>query len=73
MQKDGQWVDAHLIAELLNDAGIAVRAGGHCAYPLAHHMGVPGTVRVSFCVYNTLAEVDLFLDALQEIIHYKLL
>ena len=73
VQKDGQWVDAHLIAELLNDAGIAVRAGGHCAYPLAHHMGVPGTVRVSFCVYNTLAEVDLFLDALQEIIHYKLL
>jgi cysteine desulfurase/selenocysteine lyase len=71
--KDGEMVDAHLVAELLNDEGIAVRAGGHCAYPLAQHLEIPGTVRASFYVYNTVAEIDRFLQALDEIVHQKLL
>jgi cysteine desulfurase/selenocysteine lyase len=73
VEKDGEPIDAHLIGELLDDVGIAVRAGGHCAYPLTHRLGVTGTVRASFYVYNTLQEVDDFLAALQDIIRYKLL
>ena len=65
--------DSHLIAQLLDDVGIAVRAGGHCAYPLTRQMNVAGTVRASFYIYNTIAEVDYFLQAIQEIITHKLL
>jgi cysteine desulfurase/selenocysteine lyase len=71
--KEGELADAHLIAEMLNDAGIAVRAGGHCAYPLTSQLNVTGTVRVSFYVYNTFEEVDYFLESLREIIVYRLL
>jgi cysteine desulfurase/selenocysteine lyase len=73
VEKDGALVDAHLVAQLLDDEGIAVRAGGHCAYPLAQRLGVTGTVRVSFYVYNTVQEVDVLVNALQEIIAYKFL
>jgi len=65
--------DAHLIATLLNDEGIAVRSGGHCAYPLATRMGVDGTVRASFYLYNTVAEVDTFLHVLDDIVRHRLL
>jgi len=71
--KDGELVDAHLVAELLNDEGIAVRAGGHCAYPLAQYLEIPGTVRASSYVYNTVAEIERFLQVLDEIVHQKLL
>ncbi len=50
-----------------------MRAGGHCAYPLADRLGVEGAVRASLYIYNTTEEVDFFLDALREIIRYKLL
>ena len=73
VQKEGAVCDAHLVAELLNDVGIAVRAGGHCAYPLMHRLGGRGTVRISVYVYNTVDEVDAFLDALEEIVTHKLL
>jgi cysteine desulfurase/selenocysteine lyase len=73
VEKDGELQDAHLVARLLNDAGIAVRAGGHCAYPLTHRLGVPGTVRVSSYIYNTIREVDSLANALQEIIDHQLL
>lgn len=65
--------DAYLVAELLNDEGIAVRAGGHCAYPLADRLGVEGTVRVSFYIYNTRDEVDRFLEVLEDIVRHRLL
>jgi cysteine desulfurase/selenocysteine lyase len=73
IDKDGAWVDSHLVAQLLDDVGFAVRAGGHCAYPLTKRLQVAGTVRASMYLYNTLDEVDDFLDALREIIVYKLL
>lgn len=50
---------------LLDKQGVAVRTGHHCAQPLMERLGVPGTVRASFAVYNTLAEVDAFLAALR--------
>ena len=65
--------DAHLVAQLLNDEGVAVRSGGQCAYPLADRLGVEGTVRASFYVYNTMAEVECFLEALEDIVQHKLL
>ena len=73
VEKAGELQDAHLIAGLLNNVGIAVRAGGHCAYPLTHRLGVRGTVRASSYIYNTIQEVDFLVSALQEIIDYQLL
>jgi cysteine desulfurase/selenocysteine lyase len=73
VEKHGMPADAHLVAQLLDEAGIAVRAGGHCAYPLAARLGIAGTVRASFYLYNTLSEVDYLLTSLQEIIDHKLL
>lgn len=56
------------IGTLLDRQGIAVRTGHHCAEPLIDHLGVPGTVRVSFAGYNTKEEVDVFIAALRKAI-----
>jgi len=48
----------HDVAALLDDKGIAVRAGHHCAQPLMRRLGVPGTLRASFSVYSTPADVE---------------
>ena len=56
------------IAMLLNAQGIAVRSGTHCAMPLMSVLNCSGTVRVSFSVYNTLQEANVFIDALQKVI-----
>ena len=56
------------IGFLLNQKGIAVRTGHHCAMPLMDHLGIDGTIRASFAPYNTLEEVDYFVDCLQQII-----
>lgn len=50
---------------LLDKLGVAVRTGHHCAQPLMHALGVEGTVRASFAMYNTAEEVDIFIDALK--------
>lgn len=49
----------------LDKMGIAVRTGHHCAQPLMERLGIPGTVRASFAIYNTEAEVDTFAAALR--------
>ncbi|NYS23677.1 cysteine desulfurase [Rhodobacteraceae bacterium 2376] len=56
---------AHDISTVLDKKGIAVRAGQHCAAPLMDHMGVSATCRASFAMYNTRAEVDALVDALE--------
>jgi cysteine desulfurase/selenocysteine lyase len=56
---------AHDISTVLDKKGVAVRAGHHCAQPLMEHMGVPATCRASFGLYNTEAEVDALVDALE--------
>ncbi|WP_243518894.1 MULTISPECIES: aminotransferase class V-fold PLP-dependent enzyme [unclassified Candidatus Cardinium] len=59
----------HLDVGLLLDAkGIALRTGHCCTQPLMNRLGIEGVVRISFAVYNTIEEIDLFLEALQEII-----
>lgn len=52
------------IGMLLDKQGVAVRTGHHCAQPLMERLGVPGTVRASFAVYNTHEEVEAFIKAL---------
>ncbi|MDE5790006.1 MAG: cysteine desulfurase [Muribaculaceae bacterium] len=52
---------------LLDKMGVAVRTGHHCAQPLMERLGVPGTVRASFAVYNTFDEADRFIEALKRV------
>ncbi len=54
------------IGQLLNQQGVAVRTGHHCNQPLMDRFGIPGTIRVSFGVYNTEDDVDIFIDALKK-------
>lgn len=54
------------IGTLLDRQGIATRTGHHCAEPLIDLLGVPGTVRISFGLYNTREDVDRFLEALKK-------
>ena len=56
---------AHDISTVLDKKGVAVRAGQHCAAPLMAHLGVTATCRASFGLYNTEAEVDVLIDALE--------
>ena len=52
----------------MDQMGIAVRTGHHCAQPLMERQGIPGTERASFAVYNTEAEVESFLKAMKRIV-----
>jgi len=56
---------AHDISTILDKKGVAVRAGHHCAQPLMEHLGVTATCRASFGMYNTKAEVDVLIEALE--------
>ena len=55
------------IGFLLDKFGVAVRTGHHCAQPLMERLGIPGTVRTSFAVYNTRKEADIFIEALNRV------
>jgi len=55
---------AHDIAQIMDRYGVAVRAGLHCAEPLAKRLGVTSSTRASFALYNTMEDVDAFVDAL---------
>jgi len=50
---------------LLDNKGIAVRTGHHCAEPLMNRFCIPGTIRASFALYNTKEEIDCMMDALK--------
>ncbi len=55
------------IGMLLDKMGIAVRTGRHCADPVMEHYKIPGSVRISFGVYNTIEEIDHFIEALKKV------
>jgi len=55
----------HDLSTVLDKRGVAVRAGQHCTGPLMDHLGLQGTCRASFGLYNTEAEVDTLVDALE--------
>ena len=56
------------VGTLLDQQGVAVRTGHHCAEPLIDDLGVPGTVRVSFGLYNDKGDIDAFIAALKKAI-----
>ena len=51
-------IHPHDVGAVLDDEGIAVRAGHHCAQPVMRHFGIPATLRASFAFYNTMEEVE---------------
>jgi len=60
-------VHAHDVAQVLNNYGIAVRSGQHCAAPLVTSFGVPAMVRATFYIYNTKEEIDYLVEKLKEV------
>ncbi len=61
-------VHPHDVGTVLDDLGIAVRTGHHCAQPVMERFGVPATTRASFAFYNTRAEIDRLADGVREVI-----
>lgn len=55
------------VGTLLDMMGVAVRTGHHCAQPLIDSLNIPGTVRISFAVYNNFEDIDIFINALQKV------
>jgi len=60
-------VHPHDIGTLLNQDGIAVRTGHHCAQPVMQHFKVPATTRASFSFYNSMAEIDALIAGIQKV------
>ncbi len=60
-------VHAHDVGQILDDEGVAVRVGHHCAWPLHRALGVTATTRASFAAYNTVGEVEALLAALDRV------
>ena len=61
-------IHPHDIGTLLDQLGIAIRAGHHCAMPVMDFFEVPATARASFAVYNTYQEVDVLMDGIRQVI-----
>lgn len=55
----------HDVATIVDQDGIAIRAGHHCAQPLMHYLKAPATSRISFSLYNTKDEIDVLINSLQ--------
>ncbi|ABY24705.1 cysteine desulfurase [Renibacterium salmoninarum ATCC 33209] len=67
---DVEGVHAHDVGQFLDDRGIAVRVGHHCAQPLHRRLGLTASTRASSYLYNTEAEVDVFLQAVADVRAY---
>jgi cysteine desulfurase/selenocysteine lyase len=61
-------VHPHDIGTILDQQGIAIRAGHHCAQPVMQHFKIPATARASFAFYNTKDEVDVLVEAIEKVI-----
>jgi len=62
-----QGVHPHDVGTILNEDGVAVRTGHHCAQPVMQRFGIPATVRASFYLYNTFAEVDALVAGIRRV------
>jgi cysteine desulfurase/selenocysteine lyase len=60
-------IHPHDVGTILDREGVAIRAGHHCTQPLMNRLGVAGTVRASFYIYNTAEEVDALLDGIEKV------
>ncbi|MEM4207770.1 MAG: aminotransferase class V-fold PLP-dependent enzyme, partial [Candidatus Nitrosocaldus sp.] len=58
-------IHPHDLATILDEDGIAIRSGHHCAQPLMERLGVAATSRASLYIYNTREEIDRFIDSLE--------
>jgi cysteine desulfurase/selenocysteine lyase len=63
-------VHPHDLSTILDQAGVAIRAGHHCTQPLHRHLGAQSTARVSLYFYNTYKDIDVFIDALKEAVDF---
>ena len=54
------------IGSVIDNMGVAVRTGHHCAQPIMDYFKIPGTIRVSFCFYNNFEEIDILIDSLKK-------
>jgi cysteine desulfurase/selenocysteine lyase len=63
-------IHAHDVGQVLDDEGVAVRVGHHCAWPLHRRFGIAATARASFAVYNTLDEVDRLVAGVRRAIEF---
>ena len=61
-------VHAHDIGTILDQAGVAIRAGHHCAMPVMDRFKIPATARASFAFYNTKEEIDRLKDAIHSVL-----
>jgi cysteine desulfurase/selenocysteine lyase len=61
-------VHAHDVGTILDQEGVAVRAGHHCAMPVMQRFGVPATARASFAFYNTIEEVDVLVRGIHRVL-----
>ena len=61
-------VHAHDVGTTLDQEGVAVRAGHHCAMPVMQRFGVPATARASFAFYNTIEEIDVLVRAIERVL-----
>jgi cysteine desulfurase/selenocysteine lyase len=62
-----QGVHPHDVGTLLNEEGVAIRTGHHCAQPVMQRFKVPATCRASFAFYNTMSEVDALMAAIRKV------
>jgi cysteine desulfurase/selenocysteine lyase len=60
-------VHPHDVGTLLNEEGVAIRTGHHCAQPVMQRFRIPATSRASFAFYNTMAEVDALVAAIRKV------
>jgi cysteine desulfurase/selenocysteine lyase len=63
-------IHAHDLGQVLDDDGVAVRVGHHCAWPLHRRFGIAATARASFAVYNTVDEVDRLVAGVERAIEF---
>jgi cysteine desulfurase/selenocysteine lyase len=63
-------IHAHDVGQVLDDEGVAVRVGHHCAWPLHRRFGIAATARASFAVYNTLDEVDRLVAGIKRAVEF---
>ena len=61
-------IHAHDVGTILDQEGVAVRAGHHCAMPVMQRFGVPATTRASFAFYNTTEEIDVMVRGLHRVL-----
>ena len=60
-------VHPHDVGTMLDQEGIAVRTGHHCAQPVMDRFGIPATTRASFALYNTRTEIDALVEGIEKV------